>query len=151
MDDKFPAFAGYVDSNDFVTCERDGFTLRATLYLDDTADRPDERMDGFWPNLEPGSPGYIGPESESTLRRHMKRARAIMAAWKRDKWRYYGVAVTVQKNGIPLTGRYDHAVWGIEGNYPGGDNRYLAETANDLVDEALSAAKEAIKKICDHD
>jgi hypothetical protein len=72
-----------------------------------------------------------------------------LRAWCEDEWRYYGVAVTVSKAGVQLTGEYDHAVWGIEGNYPGGDNSYFPEVANQLAEEALDAAKETLKTLCE--
>src|SRR4051812_45865317 len=43
----------------------------------------------------------------------------VLKAWCNDEWWYVGVAVTVAKAGIPLTGKYDHALWGVEANYPG--------------------------------
>jgi hypothetical protein len=70
------------------------------------------------------------------------------AAWERDEWHYFGVAVSVSRLGVKLTGDYDHALWGIEGNCPGDDNTYLREVANDQLREALEAAKEKIKELC---
>ena len=66
-----------------------------------------------------------------------------MRAWKADEWHYFGVAVTVSRSGVLLTGQYDHALWGIEGNYPGDKqkNDYLRSVANDLLPEALDAAR----------
>lgn len=74
-------------------------------------------------------------------------ARAALAdfralrAWANDEWHYVGVAVTVERDGIALTGPYDFALWGIESNYPGSDNDYLAEVAEQFAPEALDAAR----------
>jgi hypothetical protein len=71
-----------------------------------------------------------------------------MAAWERDEWWYVGVAVTVSKNGVQLTGRYDHALWGVDCNYPGSDNSYLLEVANENLSEAVGAAKAKLASLC---
>lgn len=75
-----------------------------------------------------------------------------MKAWCNDEWDYCGVCVVVTKNGVRLTDKYDHALWGIERNYPApGDqqNSYLAEVANELVGEALDAARDKLASLCD--
>jgi len=43
----------------------------------------------------------------------------------------------------------DHAasLWGIDCNYPGADNLYLSECADDLLGEALGAARTARVKL----
>lgn len=142
------SFGRFVCEDDSITCEVDGFTCRATLYRDDCADAPDERQDGFWPSLDPNNAGYIGSRSKRTLERHMAKAKAVMDAWLRDEWHYFGVAVTVERHGVLLTGRYDHALWGIEGNYPGSDNDYLRDVANQLLDDALDTARAKISQLC---
>jgi hypothetical protein len=140
-------FGQFVCEGDRITCEVDGLHCVATLYRDDRNDPPDERGDGFWPSLDPKSAGYIGAKSKRTLARHTAKAQAIMDAWKRDEWHYFGVAVTVAKEGVQLTHRYDHALWGIEGNYPGDDNSYFRCVANELLDEAIEDAKAVLAKL----
>jgi len=66
---------------------------------------------------------------------------SVLQAWCKDDWFYVGVAVTIEYKGVSLTGQYDHALWSVEANYPGSDNDYLREVANDLLPEAISAAK----------
>lgn len=141
-------FGRYVVQWDRITCEVDGFTCTATLYHDDDNTPPDKRCDGFWPSLDPSSAGYIGPKSKRSLGRHMAKAKEVMRAWLADEWYYFGVAVTVQRGNVELVGKYDHALWGIEGNYPGSDNDYLREVTNQLLPEALDAARDKIKKLC---
>lgn len=149
---QFPDFDRYVCEGDAVTVEIDGFTLTATIYRDDDGSAPDERQDGFWPSLDENDAGYIGAKSKSTLARHKARAEAVMQAWRDDEWFYCGVAVTVEREGVQLTGDYDHAIWGVECNYPERNkrhfpNRYLAECANEYISEALNAARDKIARL----
>ena len=72
---------------------------------------------------------------------------AASIAWKNDEWFYCGVCVDVVKNGVTLTKRYRHALWGVECNYPGSDNSYLGQVARDLAEEALIDAKATIAKL----
>lgn len=149
-------FDSYVCDGDTISCTIDGFDCVATLHHDDDSTPPDERQDGFWPSLDPKSAGYIGPKSKATLARHMKHAKEVMEAWKNDEWWYVGVAVTVSKADVQLTGNYDHAVWGVEANYPstkgqvrryGHSNRYLMDLANEELGEALEAAKAKLAEL----
>src|SRR5512139_4023032 len=113
-------FGTYVCEGDQITCSVDGFECTATLYQDDDNTPPDKRQDGFWPSLDPKSDGYIGPKAKRALAREMARMKDVLRAWNNDEWHYYGVAVTVKKEGVQLVGRYECALWGIEGNYPSG-------------------------------
>jgi hypothetical protein len=70
----------------------------------------------------------------------------VLRAWCDDEWAYYGVLVRVWRAGVPLTGRYAHALWGLEGNYPGSDNGEFLGAANELLQGALDAA---VKKIAE--
>lgn len=134
--------SGYVCEGDSITCELDGFTCTARIYRDDCGDTPPERCDGFWPSLDPKSAGYIGPKSKRALAKATWRAQALLDSWKRDEWFYCGVAVSIERAGVQLTGPYDFALWGIECNYPtrGRRNRYLRTVANELIGEAIDAA-----------
>ena len=135
---KFPAFNQFACVGDSVTVEHAGFTLRASIHLDDSDEgAPDKRSDGFWPSLDPRDAGWIGKRSPSTLRRHMVRARAVMAAYEDGSLFYCGVVVTVERDGVELG---SNSLWGVECNYPGSANTYLAECANESADEALDAA-----------
>jgi hypothetical protein len=136
-------FADYVCEGDYIECEVDGFKCRATLYLDDDTASPPERGDGFWPSQNPNDTGYVSENFDEA----MTRAKEVLKAWETGEWHYYGVAVTVSKKGIPLIGKYIHALWGIEGNYPGSNNDYLVEVANDILPEAIRTAKDTIKNL----
>ena len=70
-----------------------------------------------------------------------------MAAWKNDEWFYCGVILSASIDGLELT---DHAasLWGIEANHPDSDNAYLSKVANELLSEAIEAAKTERKRQC---
>ena len=70
-----------------------------------------------------------------------------MEAWRNDEWFYCGVVISVRFDGIEID---DHAssLWGIEANYPDSDNAYLAEVANELLPEAIDAAKAERARLC---
>ena len=131
----------YVYEGDTITCTINGFDVTARIVRDEHSDKPDEMQDGFWPSLDPNDAGYIGPKSESTLRRHMARARQVMQAWEQDEWFYCGVVLTVSRRGVKLS---NASLWGIECNFPTGRKRanaYLRDVANELLDEAIEDAE----------
>jgi hypothetical protein len=138
-------FGLFVCVDDTITCDVDGFTATATVYRDESGDMPDKRDDGFWPSRDPKAAGYVLPEN---FEAEQAKAERVMEAWKNDEWFFCGVAVTVAKNDVPLTKRYDSALWGIDCNYPGSDNAYLLEVANELLSEALDVARETLRKLC---
>ena len=135
-------FDDYVCIGDSITCTVDGYTVTARIAHDETPDAPDERQDGFWPSLYPDDAGFIGAGNGWRDRFDTAQARAekVMAAWKNDDWFYCGLILAVTIGDLELT---DHAasLWGIEANYPDSDNAYLTEVANELLSEALEAAK----------
>jgi hypothetical protein len=81
--------------------------------------------------------------------RAVERDFEVLKAWCRNEWWYVGVAVTVSKNGVQLTGKYDHAVWGTECNYPGENaSQHLQQLANEILPEALDAARATLASLC---
>ena len=68
-----------------------------------------------------------------------------LRAWCNDEWQYVGVSVTVKRAGVTLVQPYSVALWGIESDAP----EYLAETANELLSEALDEARDAIGRLVD--
>jgi len=138
-------FDKYACVGDKITCEVDGFAATATVYRDDYSDAPDKHDDGFWPSNDPKAAGYVLPENYDD---EFLKALRVMQAWKDDRWFYCGVAVTVERADIALNGKYANALWGIDCNYPGSDNAYLSEVANELLSEALDAAKASVGKLC---
>lgn len=137
-------FASYVCQGDTIQCELEGFTCIARIYRDDSNDKPDQRDDGFWPSKDKTAAGYVLPEN---FEAEYAKAENVMRGWKNDEWFYCGVGVTIHKAGVQLTGQFDHALWGVECNYPGSDNDYLREVANDSLQEALAAAKAKLAEL----
>ena len=140
-------FGKFVCENDTFCAQYDGFQLLARIYRDDSGDTPEERDDGFWPSLDKTSACYIGPKSKRTFERHMAKAKRVMQAWRDDEWFYCGVVVSASREGVQFTGKYDHALWGIECNYPDSDNEYLRVIANELAEEALAEARGKLAKL----
>lgn len=142
-------FDSFVCEGDSIACEAGGFEIAARIVRDDCADAPDKRQDGFWPSQYIGDPGFIGPGPNwrQRLAEERAKAEAIMAAWRNDEWFYCGVVLSVSREGVTLA---DHAasLWGVEANYPGSDNSYLVEVANELLPEALDAARAALARLC---
>ena len=135
-------FDDYVCLGDTITCTVDGYTVTARIAHDETRDAPDERQDGFWPSLYKDDAGFIG--AGNGWRDRFDKAQAfaerVMAAWKNDDWFYCGVILSVAIEGITLD-KFAASLWGIEANYPDSDNAYLTEVANELLGEAMLAAK----------
>ena len=66
-----------------------------------------------------------------------------IAAWRADEWHFYGVVISAQKNGVPV-GDHLASLWGIEGNFPDGDNGYFLFLSNELLPEAITGAQATI-------
>ena len=68
-----------------------------------------------------------------------------LRAWCADEWLYVGVVVTVSREDVELA---SSSCWGIDCNYPGSDNSYLTEIANEELPQALNEAKAKIAALC---
>lgn len=77
----------------------------------------------------PGSPSAAAERDFEALR-----------AWCNDEWRWVGVVVSVSYAGVMLS-KHAASLWGIECNYPGSDNSYLLEVANELLEEAAAEGR----------
>lgn len=142
------SFKPYTCDGDSITATVEDFDVTAKIYRDDDSDAPDQRQDGFWPSLDPKADGYIGAKSKRSLQRETAKMQNVLDTWKKDEWWYVGVSVTVSKCGVKLVDDYETALWGIECNYPGSDNSYLTEAANELLPEAITAAKAKLSELC---
>lgn len=66
--------------------------------------------------------------------------------WLEDRWYWIGVGVRIlDKDGEPVGGRYDHAVWGFESE---GDywKEVAGEIANEIMHERRQVWREALKE-----
>ncbi|MEH6489079.1 hypothetical protein [Hyphomonas oceanitis] len=141
-------FDRYVCEGDSIACEVDGFRVIARIVRDDCPDAPDQRQDGFWPSLYINDPGFIGPGNNfrERLAKAQAEAEAVMDAWRKDEWFYCGIVLAIECEGVELE-PHAASLWGIEANYPGSDNAYLNEVADELLPEALEAGRAALKRL----
>ncbi len=74
----------------------------------------------------------------------------VRDAWYANEWFYCGIILSVYyENEHTRIELHDHAVsvWGIECNYPGSDNSYLTEVANDMLSEAIEEGRIALDSL----
>ena len=142
-------FQSFVCEGDCITCKAQGFEITARIVRDDCGDAPDERQDGFWPSLYKDAPGFIGPGPNHRQRfaEAQAKAEAAMEAWRKDEWFYCGIVLSVALEGVTLDA-HAASLWGVEANYPGSDNAYLTEVAQELLPEALDAGFAAARRLC---
>ena len=141
-------FDRYICEGDSIACEIDGLRVTARIVRDDCPDAPDKRQDGFWPSLYINDPGFIGPGNNfrERLAKAQAEAEAVMDAWRKGEWFYCGIVLTIECEGVELDST-QASLWGIEANYPGSDNAYLSEVADELLPEALAAGHTALKRL----
>ena len=142
-------FQSFVCEGGSITCEVASFEITARIVRDDCTDAPDERQDGFWPSLYKDAPGFIGagPNHRQRFAEAQAKAEAVMAAWRKDEWFYCGIVLSVALEGVTLD-THAASLWGVEANYPGNDNSYLTEVAQELLPEALDAGGDAARRLC---
>jgi hypothetical protein len=126
----FPAFNSYVCDGDSVEGLHSGFRFVATIRHDGTTTLDDDDSHNTDTNVT-----GCNPEQQAKLI-------AAREAWARDEWFYCGVVLSVYV-GETLLAHPAASLWGIEANYPGSDNAYLQEIANELAEEALPLAVRA--------
>ncbi len=172
-------FQPFVCAGDSITCQSGPFTVLAQIVPDDCPDAPEfrgsenapgerfpeGRQDGFWPSLYKDAPGFIGPGRSTGERspgpfadpsHHRQRfveaqakAEAVMEGWRKGDWFYCGIVLSVSVEDVDLT-RTAAALFGIEANYPGTDNSYLTDVANELLTEAVAAARATLARLALH-
>ena len=145
------SFSSFVCSGDIITCEAGPFTVLAQVVTDDCPDAPDQRQDGFWPSLYKDAPGFVGPGPNHRQRfaEAQAKAEAVMEGWRKGDWFYCGIVLSVSLEGVMLTS-HAASLWGIEANYPETDNRYLTDVANELLPEAVAAARDTLARLAAH-
>jgi hypothetical protein len=144
-------FATFVCPGDVIACEAGPFTVLAQVVPDDCPDAPDQRQDGFWPSLYIDAPGFIGPGPNHRQRfaDAQAKAEAVMEGWRKGDWFYCGIVLSASLDGVVLVS-HAASLWGIEANYPGADNSYLKEVANELLPEAVAVARETLERLARH-
>ncbi len=144
-------FATFVYPGDAITGEAGPFTVLAQIVPDDCPDAPDQRQDGFWPSLYIDAPGFIGPGPNHRQRfaEAQAKAEAVMESWRKGGWFYCGIVLSVSLEGVVLAS-HAASLWGIEANYPGTENGYLTEVANELLPESMAVARETLARLVSH-
>lgn len=110
---------------------------------DESADRPDEMCDGYWPSLDPDEAGWIGDNPERSYDEQMADAQQRIDDYESGVWEYVGV-VAVANLLIPIGGGSfrmmtlkSGGLWGIESD--AGD--YLMEVFEEQKDDLLAELK----------
>ncbi len=114
---------------------------RSRRYYDFAAAVATAKADGWGFKDATGTPAEIAAAAA-------ERDYQALKGWCADEWRYIGIVVSVARKGVVLDS-HAASLWGIELNYPGSDNEYLAEVANELLGEALDVARATLAKLCD--
>jgi len=116
---------------------------------DETADRPDEMQDGFWPSLDPDEAGYIGHDETADvedggaarLATAQEEAESRMAAYESGDWGYIGIMaravihIPIGGNSFRVLKLESAGLWGIESDC--GDE-YKRQVFDEERDELLS-------------
>lgn len=111
---------------------------------DDSADRPDEMQDGYWPSLDRNEAGFVGDGVTIAEFGEMQaEAQKRMTAWENDEWEFVGV-IAIAHVAIPAGGGSyalhtfrSTGLWGIESD--SGD--YLDSVYSDQKAELLESLK----------
>lgn len=135
----FPQFNRYVCPGDSVRCEVDGFRVVATIESDNHSHIDDN-------DCHNEDQSVTGCNDEQ-----FSRLLTARTAWFNDEWFYCGVVLSVYF-GEHLIDDHAASLWRIEANYPASDgndnpNSYLAEVANEMLDEAVESGKSQLEKI----
>jgi hypothetical protein len=104
-------FDAFAIPGESISCVVDGVTYTATLVPDEATDPSDFEC-------------YSTEQIDD---------------YHRGGWSFGCVVLSAEKCGVALLDDYAHALWGCEYNL--GDNGHLAETANELLQEAQEAAQ----------
>ena len=111
-EESFPKFNRFALVGDSIKWKKAGFTITATLHADsDSKPEDSECYD----------------EDDILL-------------FNLDQWFYVGIVLSVSRNDVMILDNAS-SIWGVECNFPGNDNSYLADCALDLEDEAIKAAE----------
>ena len=126
-------FDSYVCMDDILAIDKDGLQFTATIVYDDDSHIDDDDCH----NTDQNITGCDATQQEKLLEARQ--------AWFDNEWFYCGVVLSIHKNGVCLS-QHAASLWGMEVNYPGSDNAYLTEVANELLDEAIEEGKRVLFK-----
>jgi len=120
-------FDKYACTGDTITGTLNGYDLTARIEYDQDISIDDDDTH----NINQAVTGCDDEQQEKLLE--------ARGAYARGDWFYCGIVIAASRNGVLID---DHAasLWGIECNYPGSDNSYLLEGANEMAGEAVEQA-----------
>jgi hypothetical protein len=108
---------------------------------DDTAGKPDEMQDGYWPSHDPDDAGYVPAEQFDDAH---DIAQQRMNGWLNDVWEYIGVMAKATVY-IPIGGTsfrvmelQSSGIWGIESDSESYIEETYEEQKRDLLTELLT-------------
>ena len=131
----FPdTFDSYVTPTEYLETEIAGITYRAFIEHD-----PDSHID----DDDSHNLDLICQEIEPDVYQSVRNARQ---EWYQNGWFYCGIVIEARKTGH-LISEYAASLWSIEANYPGTDNSYLTEVANELLNEAVPAVEATLERM----
>jgi hypothetical protein len=128
------SFDAYACDGDAIECQADGFDIVARIVYDDAYGIDDDDSH----NVNQEVTGCNDSQQVALL--------AARDAWAKSEWFYCGVVLAVAKNDVMLD-KHAVSLWGIECNYPSGNNSYLTEIANELLPEAVEAGHRILAKL----
>ena len=167
-------FGKYASPGDSITCTQDKWTYTARIEHDEDMGAPWKEHDGHGPVSEwvsrPKAAGERVLSRDRESFRFYDFAEAVkiakrdgwgpgtpaeaaekdfeaMKGWANDEWTWCGVVVSVAYDGVMLD-KHAASLWGIDLNHPSGDNSYLLEVANELLDEARDVGAKIRLKLC---
>jgi len=120
-------FDKFVYDGDTIGTKIDGITYEARIVFDQDSHIDDDDSH----NIDQSVTGCNDEQQAKLL--------AARKAWSKDEWFYCGIVISAEKTGIVI-GKHLESLWSIEANYPGSDNSYLLEVANELLPEAIKEA-----------
>ena len=133
-------FDEYVCEGDTITTEHEGITYTASLVRDEGYGIDDDDIH----NVDQSVTGCNDEQQEKLL--------FARAKWFAGEWWYCGLSIVASVNGhylgagkgfiIPAT-----SLWALEANYPGSDNSYLLEVANEILPEAIEQARKDVAEL----
>jgi hypothetical protein len=127
-------FDSYVCVGDTISTEVEGFKVIARIEHD-----PDSHIDDAdCHNVDQSVTGCDDIQQEKLLE--------ARKAWFNGEWFYCGVVLSVSYKGYCLA-YYAASLWAIEANYPGSDNSYLTDVANELLQEAVTEGREILETL----
>lgn len=132
-------FDKYACHGDTITCEVDGFTVTARIEHDSDAHIDDDDTHPAEYNAD-----VFGKDTPAN-RALFEKALAARKAWFDNEWFYCGIVLDVRCGDV-MVAEHAASLWHVDVNHPESQNgnAYLREVANELLPEALDAAREAM-------